>query len=289
MDQKLKVFLTVVKYMNFSKAAEELFITQPAVSQYIKSLEQELNIKLIDRTNKKVRLTKAGSLVAYYAKEMFVLKTKMKQAVSDLTSEVKGKLAVGASYSYGEYILPHVLADFLRQFPHVEPVITIGNTHDIASKVQNQEIDLGIVEGSFPSEKLHKEKIATDRMFVIKSRKHQPKKPIHLNEETWIVREEGSGTREAVDMFLKKHNIQPEKTLEFGSTQIIKEAVEAGLGVSLLSEWTIRNELELDKLKVIGGEQLYFERSFYAITSGNPLSTKTTATFLDFLNQYFLD
>ena len=176
MEQKLKVFLTVVKHMNFSRAAEELFITQPAVSQYVKSLEDELDIKLIDRTNKKIRLTKAGSLVAYYGGEISTLNEKMKQAVEDLAGEVKGKLSVGASYSFGEYILPHIVADFLEKFPSVDPFISIGNTHEIAEKVIHDEIDLGVVEGTISSSKLIAEKIATDRMFVIKGKKEHVEK-----------------------------------------------------------------------------------------------------------------
>jgi LysR family transcriptional regulator, transcriptional activator of the cysJI operon len=285
MEQKLKVFLTVVKHMNFSRAAEELFITQPAVSQYVKSLEDELDIKLIDRTNKKIRLTKAGSLVAYYGGEISTLNEKMKQAVEDLAGEVKGKLSVGASYSFGEYILPHIVADFLEKFPSVDPFISIGNTHEIAEKVIHDEIDLGVVEGTISSSKLIAEKIATDRMFVIKGKKEHVEKRVHLNDETWIVREQGSGTREAFEWFAEKNSIQPAKILEFGSTQIIKEAVEAGLGVALLSEWTIRNELELEKLKIVGGGSLYYERNFYAIIRDAPFMTKTAETFLHFLRR----
>ncbi|MDQ0215591.1 DNA-binding transcriptional LysR family regulator [Oikeobacillus pervagus] len=288
MEQKLKVFLTVANHLNFSRAAEELYITQPAVSQYVKALEDELQIKLIERTNKTVRLTKAGSIVAFYSEEIEMLYQKMHQAIEDLTSEVAGDLSIGASYSFGEYILPHILAPFLATFPKVKPNISIGNTHDIVEKLMKHEIDLGIVEGSVSQSKVKLEKIATDTMYIIggKGWKNQTDAET-LEEEAWIVREKGSGTREAVELFFEKYNLKPKKLLEFGSTQIIKESVEAGLGISLLSKWTVRKEVELNRLQMIGKEQYYYNRDFFAVTSNYPFTTKAITTFLQFLRTFF--
>ncbi|HZG72170.1 MAG TPA: LysR family transcriptional regulator [Chondromyces sp.] len=290
MEQKLKVFLAVAEHLNFSRAAESLFITQPAVSQYVKSLEQEMNVKLIDRTNKSLQLTRAGSIVAYYANEMLALEMNMRQAVEDLTSEVKGELAIGASYTFGEYILPQILAGFLEVYPGVEPAITIGNTHDIAEKVLQGEFDLGIVEGSITSPKLLKEKIADDRMYIIQSSRLSEKQAFDTEwamKETWVTREKGSGTREAFDLFLTQYEIHPNRILEFGSTQIIKEAVEAGLGIALLSEWAIKKELELGRLQLVEQEKMFFERHFHAIVADRPFTTKVTTTFIKFMHSYF--
>ena len=280
MADKLQIFLTVAKHMNFSRAAEELYMTQPAVSQYIKSLENELNVQLFDRSQKKIQLTKAGEIVVYYGKEINMLSTKMNRALDDLTNHVAGELLLGASYSYGEYLLPKPLASFLTDYPQVIPRICIDNTAEIADKIINQTLDLGIIEGSIHNKRIVMHKIATDHMVII-ARSEQT---VHnLNEQTWIIREEGSGTREAFEYFIKEHHIEPQRILEFGSTQLIKEAVTNGLGVALLSEWTIKNELQLNTLQIVSKDVYDYNREFHAIHLNTPFLSKTAETFLEFL------
>lgn len=282
MADKLQIFLTVAKHMNFSRAAEELYMTQPAVSQYIKSLEVELNVQLFDRTQKKIQLTKAGEIVVYYGKEINMLSTKMNRALDDLTNHVAGELLLGASYSYGEYLLPKRLASFLTDYPQVIPRIYIDNTSEIADKIINQTLDLGIIEGSIHNKRLVMHKIATDHMVIVA----KSGQTVHnLNEQTWIIREDGSGTREAFEHFIEEHHIEPQRILEFGSTQLIKEAVANGLGVALLSEWTIKNELRLNTLQIVSRNTYNYHREFHAIHLNTPFLSKTTETFLEFLKQ----
>ncbi|MFJ8263640.1 LysR substrate-binding domain-containing protein [Rummeliibacillus sp. NPDC094406] len=282
MADKLQIFLTVVKHMNFSRAAEELYMTQPAVSQYIKSLEEELNVQLFDRSQKKIQLTKAGEIVVYYGKEINMLSTKMNRALDDLTNHVAGELLLGASYSYGEYLLPKCLAAFLTDYPQVYPRICIDNTTEIADKIINQTLDLGIIEGSIPIKRIVMHKIATDHMVIVA----KSEQTVHnLNDQTWIIREQGSGTREAFEHFIKEHNIVPHSILEFGSTQLIKEAVVNGLGVALLSEWTIENEMQLNKLQIVLKDKYNYNRDFHAIHLNTPFLSKTTETFLEFLKK----
>ena len=253
MDQQLLVFVTVADKQNFSRAAEALHMTQPAVSQYIQSLERTVGTKLLNRSNKYVRLNKAGEIVYHHAKEILGLYTKMQNLVDDLTNTAAGGLSIGASYTFGEYVLPHVIARLREQYPLIKPTITIGNTHEIEELMNNNQIDLGIVEGEIKGKKLHIEAIAEDFMYIIISAKHPLIKQKEvtltaLQEETWIVREQGSGTREATEGMFEKFQFSPKDMMEFGSTQIIKESVEAGLGVSLLSHWVIHKELKLQKL-----------------------------------------
>lgn len=282
MADKLQVFLTVTKHMNFSRAAEELFMTQPAVSQFIKSLETELNVQLFDRSQKKIRLTKAGEIVVYYGKEINMLSTKMSRALDDLTNHVAGELLLGASYSYGEYLLPQRLATFLTDYPQVAPRICIGNTTEITDKIVNQTLDLGIIEGSIHNKNIVMHKIATDQMVVVA----KYEQTVHnLNDQTWIIREKGSGTREAFERFIEEHHIEPHRILEFGSTQLIKEAVTNGLGIALLSKWTIKNELQLQTLQVLFKDDYCYHREFHAIHLNTPFLSKTTETFLAFLKK----
>ncbi|MFB5193407.1 LysR family transcriptional regulator [Neobacillus sp. KR4-4] len=286
MDQQLQVFVTVVEMENFSRAAEELHMTQPAVSQYIQSFERTMGTKLLERSNKFVRLNKAGEIVYHHAKEILGLYTKMHYLIDDLTNKSSGPLSIGASYTYGEYVLPHVIAKMYKKYPLITPTITIGNTKEIAKLVLEHQLDVGIVEGDFKDKNLVIEPFAEDSMYLVASPKHslaQKNDEINiseLEEETWIVRENGSGTREVTEKMFRLCEVIPKKTLEFGSTQLIKESVEAGLGVSLLSYWAIRKECSMGSLHVINVKQLPIKRKF-SIVLRSPFQTKALSVFLE--------
>jgi len=286
MDQQLQVFVTVVEMENFSRAAEELHMTQPAVSQYIQSFERSMGTKLLERSNKFVRLNKAGEIVYHHAKEILGLYTKMHYLIDDLTNKSSGPLSIGASYTYGEYVLPHVIAKMYKKYPLITPTITIGNTKEIAKLVLEHQLDVGIVEGDFKDKNLVIEPFAEDSMYLVASPKHslaQKNGEINiseLEEETWIVRENGSGTREVTEKMFRLCEVIPKKTLEFGSTQLIKESVEAGLGVSLLSYWAIRKECSMGSLHVINVKQLPIKRKF-SIVLRSPFQTKALSVFLE--------
>jgi LysR family transcriptional regulator, transcriptional activator of the cysJI operon len=288
MDQQLLVFVTVVEKQNFSRAAEALHMTQPAVSQYIQMLERTIGTKLLNRSNKYVRLNKAGEIVYHHAKEILGLYTKMQNLVDDLTNTATGGLSIGASYTFGEYVLPHIIARLREQFPLIKPTITIGNTHEIEELVNSNQIDLGIVEGEIKSKQLYIETIAEDFMYIIVSAKHPfiKQKDLTLKalqEETWIVREQGSGTREATEGMFEKFQFSPKDMMEFGSTQIIKESVEAGLGVSLLSHWVIHKELKLQKLHILKIKGFPIIRKFLLVTPSTKFQTKASEVFINLL------
>lgn len=287
-DQQLLVFVTVVEKQNFSRAAEILHMTQPAVTQYIQTLERDMGTKLLERSNKFVRLNKAGQIVYHHAKEILGLYNKMQGLIDDLTNKASGDLSIGASYTYGEYVLPHMIAKFSEQFPLIKPTIMIGNTHEIEDLVRNRTIDLGIVEGEIKNKTLHTEVIAEDFMFIIVSATHPLVKQTglrlaDLENETWIVREKGSGTREATDGMFAKYRFTPKNLMEFGSTQIIKESVEAGLGISLLSQRVIHKEMSLHKLHTLQIEGFPIARNFFLVTPVTEFQTKATELFIDLL------
>ncbi|MEH7304673.1 LysR family transcriptional regulator [Neobacillus drentensis] len=290
MDQQLQVFVTVAEMENFSRAAEELHMTQPAVSQYIQSFERTMGTKLLERSNKFVRLNKAGEIVYHHAKEILGLYTKMHYLIDDLTNKTSGPLSIGASYTYGEYVLPHVIAKMYMKYPLITPTITIGNTKEVAKLVLGHQLDVGIVEGEFKDKNLVIEPFAEDSMYLVASPKHslaQKNGEINiseLEEETWIVRENGSGTREVTEKMFRLCEIIPKKTLEFGSTQLIKESVEAGLGVSLLSYWAIRKECSMGSLNIINVKQLPIKRKF-SVVLRSPFQTKALSVFLELLRE----
>ncbi|MDR3590383.1 MAG: LysR family transcriptional regulator [Negativicutes bacterium] len=288
MDQTLLVFVTVAEKRNFTRAAEELCMTQPAVSQYIQTLERTVGSKLLERNNKYVRLNKAGEVVYHHAREILGLYTRMQCLVDDLLHTARGVLSIGASYTFGEYVLPHIIAALHERYPLVKPVISIGNTRDIAELVLTHKIEVGIIEGEFHHDRLTIEAFAQDQMYVVCSPTHrfvkQKKVSIReLNKEPWIIREAGSGTREATEKMFAALQFFPEDMMEFGSTQIIKESVEAGLGISLLSQWAVRKELatgNLIRLQIAGAPIL---RNFSLVTPAMPFHTKATEIFLDVL------
>lgn len=289
MDRHLQVFVTVAEKQSFSRAAEEHHMTQPAVSQYIRLFEEMIGTRLLERNNKYVRLNKAGEIVYHYAKEILSLYTKMENLVGDLENKTNGPLSIGASYTFGEYVLPKMIANLLHKYPDIEPTVTIGNTAKIADLVATHQLDIGIVEGRFKGNELHEEVFALDLMVVIASPNHylaQMKNTIELNDledETWIVRELGSGTREATDRLFKFFTTMPMKCMYFSSTQPIKESVEAGLGISLLSKWAVQKEIQNGDLITLNISGLPLSREFSMVTKSQ-YRTKALDVFIDLLH-----
>nr|WP_239540050.1 LysR family transcriptional regulator [Salimicrobium jeotgali] len=267
----MEVFVTVAELENFSRAAERLHMTQPAVSQYIKVLEKSMDARLFDRSNKYVRLTQAGEIVYHHAKEIIGLYTSMHALIDDLTNKASGTISIGASYTYGEYVLPEVLKRLKEEAPEITPSVTIGNTKEICKLISDYRLDIGIVEGEVKDENITVEPFETDELYVVSSPDSLTSRegnfsPEELEEETWIVREEGSGTRRISEKFFSSAGILPVSRLEFGSTQLIKEAVEAGLGIALLSRWTFKKEVIAGDLAIVNVEGLPVQREFSLIS-----------------------
>ncbi|WP_270182168.1 LysR family transcriptional regulator [Alkalihalobacillus sp. CinArs1] len=281
MDQQLKVFVSVVENKNFSKAANDLHMTQPAVSQYIKNLEQKLGTRLLERDNRTMSLNRAGEIVYHHAKELLNVYSKMTDLIDELTNQTSGKISIGASYTYGEYVLPHVLAHIHQKYPLISPTVTIGNSKEIGDLVYSHQLDVGIIEGDHPLKELSVTNFTEDEMVIVS----EPNHPLvtgelnTLSSETWIVRESGSGTREATENMWHQLDLSPSNKMEFGSTQLIKESVEAGIGISFLSRWAIRKELKLGTLAVVELPGFLYKRMF-SIVMRSPFQTKALEVFL---------
>lgn len=280
MDMKHQVFLTIIEAGSFSKAAERLYMTQPAVSQYTKQLEVEIGVALFDRSTKKLHVTGAGKIVERHVRRLAEMDREMEQAIHDYLHEVKGLLRIGASYSFGEYVLPNIVASFLQQYADVTPKIDINNTYAIANAVARQQIDIGIVEGYVQHPQLQLQKIAQDEMVVVAHRLD-----INIAQATWIARERGSGTREAMETFHTKFQVKPQLMYEYGSTQLIKGTVMAGIGVSYLSKWTVQRELEEGLLFTINEAEFNMVRDFYCIQRKEAVQSKVFDVFIQHLQQ----
>lgn len=287
-------FVRVVERQSFSRAAAELHISQPAVSQQVSALEGTLKATLLDRSNKSMQLTKAGEVVYHHAREILRLYSEMERIIDEMMNGERGDLSIGASYTYGEYILPHTVAKFRKLFPLVRPSIVISNSRDIEQQVASGQLDLGIIEGTSVNDKVNVRPFGRDQLVIIASPEHPLAKQktiqvADLSSQTWTIREKGSGTREMSKALFAQYHITPAAVMEFGSTQVIKEAVEAGLGIALLSLSAIRKELQIPSLRILAFPESPVTRDFVLITRQSKFTTKAMTLFQEYLrNQEML-
>jgi DNA-binding transcriptional LysR family regulator len=293
-DHKLKVFCTVAETKSFSKASEIIHLTQPAVSLQIQALEEVYETKLFDRTSSTVLLTPAGEILYKYAKEILSLFAAVEKDIGEITGLVKGSISVGASTTIGNYVLPSVISDFKKKSPKIKIHLLVGNTKRIVEFLNAGNIDLGIVEGEVTKYKIKTEKLMSDELDLIVPANHTWSKKgevsiLDILKEPFIFREEGSGTRQVIEKYLSKRGISPQKmkiTTILGSTEAIKEAVENGTGLSILSKWAVRRERRygsLDALKFKEGKVL---RDFSLVFSRNTVTSYAAEEFLNYLKKY---
>jgi len=267
-----------------------LNISQPAISQNIHALEDYYGAKLFERSSKKVELTQAGATLYSYATEILELHRIAKRAVSDLVELVTGKLTIGASFTVGEYVLPRLLAAFTRKYPDVKFSVNIGNTEYVHEHARENSIDIGLVEGLVEDPQLEITKFLDDELILIVSKNHplagasiNPEEiAVKLKDVPFIIREEGSGTRLAVEQALERLHFNPSNTITLGSTQAIKEAVEANLGITMLSKWTLRKELKLGSIKPIRCCNP-ITRGFYLLLHKEKFQSRACAEFAKFI------
>ncbi|MDX1824482.1 MAG: selenium metabolism-associated LysR family transcriptional regulator [Thiohalomonadales bacterium] len=258
-DRRLQVFQTVARLLSFTKAAEELHMTQPAVTFQVRQLEEQFNTRLFDRTHNRISLTEAGKRVHECAERIFELYAEMDNSVRELTGDISGVLILGASTTIAEYMLPALLGDFKAKYPDITIRLKVANTDGIVSQVESNAIDLGVVEAPVNNKNLVVEECRTDHLVLIVPPAHELAQedvvPIRrVAEYPFICREEGSGTREVMIESMQHAGVSPADlniAMELGSLEAIKGAVEAGMGVSILSNATIQKELKLGTLVAV--------------------------------------
>ncbi len=258
-DRRLQVFYTVARLLSFTKAAEELHMTQPAVTFQVRQLEEQYNTRLFDRTHNRISLTEAGKKVYECAERIFAVYSEMDNSVRQLTGDISGVLILGASTTIAEYMLPVLLGDFKAENPDVTVRLKVANTDGIVSQVENNAIDLGVVEAPVTNKNLVVEECSTDQLVVIVPPGHElaNEEMIPLNrliDFPFICREEGSGTREVMLESMHVAGMRPTDlsiSMELGSLEAIKGAVEAGMGISVISSATIQKEVKLGTLVAI--------------------------------------
>jgi DNA-binding transcriptional LysR family regulator len=254
-DRRLKVFHTVARLLSFTKAAEALHMTQPAVTFQVRQLEEHFDTRLFDRTHNRVTLTDVGVEVYQVAERIFEHYDEMERRVREMTGEMGGSLNIGASMTVAENMLPALLGQFKKKHADLNVRLKVGNSEAIVSMVEHNVVDLAIVEGSISNKNLLVEHCRDDELVVIMPPDHPLAKHATLTIDQlmpyqFICREEGSGTREAMFNYLVEQGYPDgwAVCMELGSPEAIKGAVEAGMGLSVMSKSGIIKELKLDML-----------------------------------------
>ncbi|MDO8671421.1 MAG: selenium metabolism-associated LysR family transcriptional regulator [Dehalococcoidia bacterium] len=285
----LEVFYTVAKRLSYSRAAEELFISQPAVSRHVHALEKELGAKLLGQVGNRVYLTDAGRIVFDYAQRVFALTEETKRALAEFEGLERGYLRLGASSTPGIYLLPSVITLFRQRYPGVEVSLDIANSQQIEEKVLRNELDLGFVGARFLPE-LHVQPYVRDELVLIVPPSHQfasreAVSPQELDQEIFILREAGSGTRRVFEQELSRLGITLRRPMELTGCEAVKRAVAAGMGIAVVSEYSVSLELAHGLLCRIKLSSLQLARELSIVSHKNVRPSAAALAFLALLRK----
>lgn len=291
--ERLKTFIAVSEKKSFSEAAKILYVTQPTITAQIKALEEELNTKLFERTTKKVEMTQSAAILFKYAKEIVHFNDLAKKEISEIEETMYGDLRIGCSLTIGEYILPVFLKNLKDMYPLINMSVEITNSNNIVINMKDQLIDVGLVETPINDPQLVVEPFLEDELILIAAPHYFANKEITISPDLLkttplIMREKGSGTRAVVMERLQAAGLSPDKLnviMELGSTEAIKSAVAAGLGVSIISKHAIKKEQKLQLIKAYTIKNISFYRNFYIAYRKNQVLKSTTDIFIEELKK----
>ncbi len=285
---QLRVFIAVATQRNFTRAAENLYMAQPSVSAVIAKLEQTLGQVLFEQIGKKVCLTEAGEILLDYAKRILDLSEETDEALKEFEEPGAGRLLLGASNTIGIYLLPAAIARFKQSYPKVSVFIGIGNTNEIEVGLLSNRLDFGLVAGCPEHQDLRPSHFLRDKLVLIVPAGHPRAregaiKVADLAQEPFIIRERAATTRSTVERELKRLGVAPKVTMEVANNEAVKQAVAAGIGVSIVSELTIAPELALGSIAKLEIEGATFERDFYLVVHKDKHCSPTVREFLNHL------
>ena len=282
----LKIFVAVYRTRSFTKAAEELYTSQPTVSEHIQNLEARLECKLFDRLGRSILPTAEAEIL--YPKAVAILED-LKQLEDEIFASrttVSGELIIGASTIPGTYILPQIAASFKEQYPGISFEIRINDSENTAEAVASSKLLLGVVGARIPGLKLDYQPLREDELILAAARDSSLADSISFDELAkvpFIIRERGSGTRKSIEAFLAHHKISLSHLnicATLGSSAAVKEAIKANLGVSIISRHAISDDLESKTIREINIKGLPSKRNFYVITSPRRSLPNHYAVFL---------
>jgi DNA-binding transcriptional LysR family regulator len=292
----LRVFLLVADYEHITRAAEDLALTQPAVTRIIHGLEQEAGLALFERQGRRIALTSAGRIVQTYARRIMTLERELEESLAALQDVEAGEVIISASKTTGVYLLPPVIARFRTLHPHIALSLSIHNSHDVTEQVLAWRADIGLVEGdisALPSE-LAVEVITSDELMLIIAPNHrwsrlQAVTPNLLGDKELILREQGSGTREVIERALQQQGVQVSPLLTVPENETIKQLVMRGVGAAILPAMVVQREVMALDLLHIPIMDMDLHREFSLVKRADKQLSRATHAFCALLRQVSQD
>ncbi|MHB1015312.1 MAG: selenium metabolism-associated LysR family transcriptional regulator [Desulfurivibrionaceae bacterium] len=289
---RLEVFCKVVELKSFTKAAEAIFLSQPTVSEHIRSLEEMLGERLVDRLGREALPTQAGQLLYKYARKILRLRQEAMQAMASYRGTLAGHLSLGASTIPGAYILPQRIGAFKKLHPAIQITLSIGNSRTVADGVLAGDTEFGVVGARWSDPALEWLEILDDELVLAVYPSHpfagkKEVKPAQLLNEPMIIRERDSGTRRVVAQLLEKHLdlARLQIVAEMGSTEAVRQGIKSEVGIAILSSRAVAEDIERGSLVTVPLANIRLSRPFYLIIRKNRQSSPICSTFLDFLQQ----
>jgi DNA-binding transcriptional LysR family regulator len=295
--RRLEIFVKVAELGSFSRAAEALFLTQPTVSEHVRALEDELGVQLLDRLGRGAAPTRAGTLLLGYAQRILTLSREASQAIAQLQGRVSGELLVGGSTIPGEYVLPALIGIFRGKYPDVAISLRIGSSSEVQTWVEEGRVELGVIGAPPSARALDGRRLMADDLVVVVAPEHPwaTRGTITLEDlmgEPMIVRERGSGSRETFERALEGVGLglaRFQVVGEFASTQAVKQAVRAGVGVSIISRRAVEDECRAGLLACVRLRDLRITRAFHLVTHRDRSRSPLAQAFLAFVESQPLE
>ncbi|MDI6797147.1 MAG: selenium metabolism-associated LysR family transcriptional regulator [Desulfatibacillaceae bacterium] len=288
---QLTIFVNVVEKGSFSKAAQSVHLSQPTVSSHIKDLEEHFGCQLLDRMGRKAVPTRGGEILYRFAKKLLALRDEAQAALAAFTGKPSGKLNIGGSTIPGSYLLPLIIGRFRESYPAVSLTLSVGDSKAMMQKTLEGEVEAAVVGAPANDKRLAEQKIADDAMRLIVWAGHPFAKMASVSfelmaKEPFVLREEGSGTRKSLETSLARAGFGVADltvAAHMGSTEAVRQAVKARLGVSILSTRAVAEELESKTLVAVDVPGLSLDRAFYLITRKQRTLSPVCAAFCDFV------
>lgn len=285
--RQLTVFAAVAKHLSFTRAADELHLTQPAVSMQIKQLEENLGLPLFEQIGKTIYLTEAGSEVFHYFRIIMQQLDELETVLDSLKGMGKGRLLISVA-STANYFVPTLLGTFCKRYPNVSVSLDVTNRKILLRQLKENETDLVVMGHPPDMMDLDAAPFMENPLVIVAPPDHPLTKekniPLkRLEKEVFLVREPGSGTRDAAERFFNQHNIHVTTGMEIGSNEAIKQSVQAGLGLGLLSRYTLDMELSLKRLVILDVEEFPIMRHWYVVHRQGKRLSMVAQAFKDFL------
>lgn len=285
--RQLQVFEKVASHLNYSRAAEELYLSQPAVSMQIKQLEGHIGLPLFEQMGKKIFLTEAGRELFHYARSIAQQLAEMESVFDEMKGLGHGKLTISV-VNTANYFTPQLLARFCQRYPSINVILQVANRDAVLKQLADNSTDLAILGQPPDGLDISAEPFLDNPLVVIAAPNHPLAKLKHvkfakLAEETFLSRERGSGTRSAMERVFARHKIQPHISMEMETNEAIKQAVQAGMGLGILSLHSIELELETKRLAMLNVEHFPLLRHWYVAHRSNKRLSSAALAFKEFL------